>query len=99
MQCSVLTQEYVQENDIKPICSPENVEAYLKVFHQNGRLRCVGVVSRSMANQFMKAVSNQPLLEISKQLPHMQTAEWKLENPESMPTAGKGLRTQEPNYC
>ncbi len=39
MQCSVLTKEYVQGKDIKPICSPVNVEAYLK--------RSVGVVSRS----------------------------------------------------
>ncbi len=30
MQRSVLTREYVQQNDIKPICSPVNVEAYLK---------------------------------------------------------------------
>ena len=45
MQCSVLTLEYVQENDIKPICLPVNVDAYLKVFHRNGRRRCVGVIS------------------------------------------------------
>jgi hypothetical protein len=51
-----------------------NVEAYLKVFHQNGRRRGMGVVSRSMADQFMKAVSNQRLLKISKQLPQLQTA-------------------------
>jgi hypothetical protein len=48
MQCSVLTQEYIQTNEIKPMCSTVNVEAYLKVFHQNGRRR-VGVVSGSMA--------------------------------------------------
>ncbi len=47
MQLSVLTQDYVQKNDIKPICSPVNVEAYRKIFHQNGRRSCVGVVSRS----------------------------------------------------
>ena len=64
MKRSVLTQEYVQENKIKPICSPANIEAYLKAFHQNGRRRGVGVVS--MADQVMKAVSNQRLLEISK---------------------------------
>ncbi len=38
MQCSVLTQQYVQENDIKPICSPVNVDAYLKVFHQTSNV-------------------------------------------------------------
>jgi len=68
MKRSVLTQEYVQENKIKPICSPANIEAYLKVFHQNGRSRGVGVVSKSMADQVMKAVSNQRLLEISKKI-------------------------------
>ncbi len=47
-----------------------------------------------MADKFMKVVLYQRLQEISKQLPHMQTAEWKLENPESMLTAGKVLRSQ-----
>jgi hypothetical protein len=94
LRSCVLTQEYIQENDIRPICSSFNVEAYLKVFHQNGRRRGTGVVSRSMADQFMKAVSNQRLLEISKQLPHLQTPEWRAKNPESMLTSNKVLRSQ-----
>jgi hypothetical protein len=94
MKRSVLTEEYVQENKIKPICSPAYIEAYLKVFHQNGRRRVVGVVSKSMADQVMKAVSNQRLLEICKKIPHLQTAEWRSENPEYMSTACKVLRSQ-----
>ena len=47
-----------------------------------------------MADQFMKAVSNQRALEISKQLPVLQRAEWRSENPEFMVTGLKVLRTQ-----
>jgi hypothetical protein len=85
---------YLFYNEVKPICSSFNVEAYLKVFPRNGRRRGTGVVSRPMADQFMKAVSDQRSQTISKQLPHFQTPEWRLENPESMLTSVKVLRSQ-----
>ena len=94
MQRNDLTSDYIQENEITPICASVNVEAYLKVFHQSGRWRGTGIVSRAMADQFMKAVSNQRALEISKQLPVLQRAEWRSENPEFMITGLKVLRTQ-----
>ena len=76
---SDLTQEYIQHNEIKPICSSFNVETYLKVFQRNGRRRGTGVVTRAMADQFMKAVSNQHSQEMSKQLPQFQTPECRSE--------------------
>ena len=86
MQRSDLTREYILHNEIKPICSSFNAQTYLKVFQRNGRRRGTGVVSRAMADQFMKAVSDQRSQKISKQSPHFQTPEWRLENPESMLT-------------
>mmetsp|Transcript_2186 Transcript_2186/g.4516 ORF Transcript_2186/g.4516 Transcript_2186/m.4516 type:complete len:141 (-) Transcript_2186:216-638(-) len=74
MQRIDLTADYIQKNEITPICSSVNIETYLKVFHQSGRRRGTGIVSRAMADQFMKAVSNQRALVISKQLPVLQTA-------------------------
>ena len=93
MQRSDFTQEHIQKNEIKPVCSSFNLEIHLNVFHENRR-RGTGVVSRSMADQSMKAVSNQRSQEISKQLSHFQTPQWTLENPESMLTVVKVLRNQ-----
>ncbi len=79
---SDLTKEYIQHNEIKPICSSFNDETYLKESQRNGRRRGTGVVSRAMADQFMKAVSNQHSQEMSKQYTQFQTPEWRSENPE-----------------
>ena len=49
---------------------------------------------RIIANQFIKAVSNQHFQENRKQLAALQIAELRLQNPESMITTGKVLRTQ-----
>ncbi len=86
VQRSVFIQQYFQENETKATCSIFNVEAYLKVFHQmaDGAVRASFQDQSSMADRFMKAVFHQRLLEISKQLPHLQTTEWRLEYPKSI---------------
>ena len=79
MQRSDLTREYILHNEIKPICSSFNVEAYLKVFPRNGRRRGTGVVSRPLADQFMKAVSDQRSQEICLLTPRRRIHEsWPL---------------------
>jgi hypothetical protein len=54
---------------------------FTKNLHQNWR--GAGVVSIKMTDQFMKAVFARRLLEISKQLPHLQAGGWRKQLPHS----------------
>jgi hypothetical protein len=94
VQRSVLTQQYFRENETNATCSSFNVEAYLKIFHQmaDGAVRASFQDPSSMADQFMKAVLHQRLLEISKQSPHLQNTERRLEHPKSIITIVTVLR-------
>ena len=93
-QDSDLTPEFVQEQKIRPICSSVNVENYLKIFQKEGRRRGTGVVTRPMADQFLKAASDLQTKEISKRLHEFQDQVWQTNNREFF-LVGRGiLRTQ-----
>ena len=90
-----LTAEYVQQNNIKPICSSMNVEIYIKEhLDKHGRRRGEGIVSRSIADQYLKSVQHYRLLEASRNLYKLQTPEWQGENFEFTLKSGEVLRNQ-----
>ena len=87
--------QFVQQHKIRPICSTTNVEIYLRdEFSKNGRRRGVGLVSRSMADQFMKSVCNQRNKEFSSNLPGLQEDGWLVKNLEFAARGDQVLRAQ-----
>ena len=89
------TPEFVQQHKIRPICSTANVEKYLRdEFSKNGRRRGIGLVSRAMADQFMKSVCNQRNKEFSSNLPALQEDGWIVQNLEFAARGDNVLRAQ-----
>ena len=76
-----LTPQYVQENNIKPICSSNNIEIFINEhMDKHGRRRGKGPCSRSIVDQFMKAAQYYRLREFSCNLYMLQTQEWRMTN-------------------
>jgi hypothetical protein len=75
------TAEFVQQHKIPLICSTRNVEVYLRdEFSKTGRRRGVGLVSKIMADQFLKSACNQRSKEFSSSLPGLQEEGWIITN-------------------
>ena len=90
-----MTADFVQQHKIRPICSTTNVENYLRdKFSKNGRRRGIGLVSRAMADQFMKSACNQRNKKFSSDLPGLQEEGWLVKNLEFAARGDKVLRAQ-----
>ena len=90
-----LTEPYVRQNNIKPICSSQNLEIFLtEHMDKYGRRRGPGPVSRSIVEQSLKAWQYYRLRESSRNLYGLQTITWRHDNLEFVNKSPDVLRNQ-----
>ena len=90
-----LTEPYVRQNNIKPICSSQNLEIFLtEHMDKYGRRRGPGPVSRSIVEQSLKAWQYYRLRESSRNLYGLQTITWRHDNLEFVNKSSDVLRNQ-----
>ena len=90
-----LTEPYVRQNNIKPICSSQNLEIFLtEHMDKYGRRRGPGPVSRSIVEQSLKAWQYYRLRESSRNLYGLQTITWRYDNLEFVNKSSDVLRNQ-----